>query len=62
MWILSILFILAIITLCLILVVGIILFAIGKFKQWDKLSNLGLKILVIPIIVGVALFILCNWF
>jgi hypothetical protein len=57
MWILSIFFILAIFTLCLTLIIGIILLAIGKFKQRDKLSNLGLKILLIPIIVVVALFI-----
>jgi hypothetical protein len=57
MWILSILFLLAIITSSLTLIVGIVLLIIGKFKQRNKLSNLGLKILLIPIIVVVALFI-----
>lgn len=62
MWIISIFFILAIFTLCLIVIVGIILLIIGKFKHRDKLSNLGLKILLIPIIVIVALFIYATGF
>lgn len=50
MWTLSFLFLLAITTISLTLIVGIVLLIIGKFKLSNKFSNLGLKILLIPII------------
>jgi energy-coupling factor transporter transmembrane protein EcfT len=51
MWLLSILLILAILVLGLLFIIGIIIFIIGKFKKNDenKISKIGLKIVLIPI-------------
>ncbi len=53
MWILNIFLFLAILTLGVLFIIGIILFIIGKFKKNDDniTSKTGLKIILIPIII-----------
>ena len=62
MWILSILMVLAILILGVTFTIGIILFIIGKFKKNDfnKISKIGLKTLLIPIVI-VSLIILYGF-